>query len=572
MNEGGAEQGNLRVNSGAIHGDALPQSKGSLAVIKGLASYRRQLKSRAAGHDWWQKPIPIQGRVADNVPRLARDLVQDWIETKSAQHCILLGEPGAGKTGLLVWAASSVGASEQSIALWVSAKQLQNLTTIDLTEILSICEPRAPVDTVDEFEGYEIILLLDGLDELVGATENGETRAGLLLKQTLDCLPEKWRILASCRAPVFEVLRATIMESLPRAARLATASDLHDAAISRALGIEGASAIMIEVSRVDTLAAIEYLEESVLPKATLERLFADDRWRQLLTSPFLLRLARMGLPALFEYGAPPLDRLYLSYVRASLFREKSDLIEPEVSEILNDLTRFSNFIGRKHRLRKPELPLRADLVRSTAGGHDFAHYSLWEFFFARHLFSEISKLSAETLARVDLIAGYNVNRLLIPMILRQFPPAELGQPPSSLRLVAPNEYLQFLAHTKWRRTVGYGIHPARSLNAPVSTFRFNYDEALAIHGDRLHGTGNSCVATAISWYDAAAFCFHKKVRLPTRRELVSLRPEGNRLLWSCQWFDESLSHIAVYDMNSGEVYGLNPDVRLPRNALAVVGG
>ncbi len=552
--------------------DAGKRSDSSSSQVKSWKSYREQFAARADRLDWWDAPIPLQGKAVGGGSKPARDLIESWIDANADQHCILLGEPGAGKTGMLLWAASKLAAREHVLPLWVSAKQLQNLSAINLPSLLARCEPRPPVDGAEGFEGHEVVLLLDGLDELVGAALGGESKAGLLLRQTLDCLPEAWRVIASCRAPAFEALRGTVIETLPRAEYSRSAGDQHDAAISRALGVEGTSTTMIEIARVNTRAAIDYLEHNSLPPGTLEGLFADEKWRQVLTSPFLLRLARVALPTLVESGAPSLDRLYQAYSRASLFREKSDLSESEMKEILDDLTQFSNFLDRNRILVAPDLPLRADLIRSKGGAYDFTHYSLWEFFFARHLFAEISDRSAKTLARVDLIAGYNVNRMLIPMLLRQLPLSKLEQhsPP---RLVTPNEYLAFLTKTKWRRAVGYGFHPSRSReDAPVqaSTFKFGHDEALAVHEDRRHGDGASSVACAISWYDAAAYCLYKGVRLPTKMELQSLGPLGDKLLWTSQWFDEVSSHIAVYDMASGQIHGLNPDVRLPRTSLAVV--
>jgi hypothetical protein len=216
------------------------------------------------------------------------------------------------------------------------------------------------------------------------------------------------------------------------------------------------------------------------------------------------------------------------------------------------------------------LALRADLLRQRDGEIDFTHYSLWEYFFARHLRSEILQASARTLAHVDLIAAYNVNRMLVPMILRDMEqvPAE-----GSVRLVTPDEYLEFAKSTEWRGSTGYGRHPARSgydVRVPASTFEFDYSEALAIHRNDQHGRGNSPVACAISWYDAATFALWRRVRLPTSQELIEARPRGTHLLWCSDWHDDDLAHIAVFDMETGAVHGLNPDVRLPRTALAIV--
>lgn len=554
------------------HVDTSEQSDGWSNGVNLWLSYREQFATRADRLDWWAAPIPLQGKAVGEFSMPVHELLENWMNSIAEQHCLLLGDPGAGKTGLLIWVASKLATSEQVIPLWISAKQLQALSVIDLEALLTRCEPRPPVSTAEGFNGYNVVLLLDGLDELVGAAQGGETKAGYLLQQTLGCLPKAWRVIASCRTPAFEALSGTVMEALPRSHDAMMAGDQYDAAISRALGVEGVSTTRIEVARVNAQAAIEYLEHNSLPPATVEGLFADEKWRQLLTSPFLLRLARAALPALVESGSPSVDRLYKAYARACLFREKNDISESEIKEILDDLTQFANFLDKDRILVSPGLPLRADLIRSKAGTYDFTHYSLWEFFFACHLCREISDRSANTLSRVDLIAGYNINRMLIPMLLRKLPLTKLEHD-SVPRLITPREYLDFLSATNWRRAVGYGFHPARTgkdTTVRASTFKFGYDEAVSVRDDRQHGNGVSSVACAVSWYDAVAYCLYKHARLPTKIELQSLRPVGNKLLWSSQWFDETSSLIAVYDMASGEVQGLNPDVRLSRTSLSVI--
>lgn len=538
---------------------------------KAWEGYRNRVIAKATANDWWLKPIPIVVTEKGRPARSARDAIQDWISSAEARHCVLLGEPGAGKTGLLTWTASIITECENSVALWVSAKRLRELQDIELPGMLGLCDPALPEDIACDTESREIFFVLDGLDELTGAAEGGEAVAAALLRRALDQIPLGWRVIASCRTPAFDALRDAIEEALPRRQDAEKNRDHYDAAIARALGLERRSVALIHIARVQASAASTYLESADLPKSVVEELMDDEQWWSLLSSPFLLRLARLVLPTLIRGGPPTLDRLYDTYTRAALFREDHDLSDAQLAATLNDLTQFSNFIDRRRRIRDPELALRADLLRQRDDEIDFTHYSLWEYFFARHLRSEILRMSARTLAHVDLIAAYNVNRMLVPMLLRDV--AERAPGDGSARLVTPDEYLEFANSTKWRGSTGYGRHPARSggeAEVPASTFKFDYSEALAIHRNDQHGRGNSPVACAVSWYDAVTFALWRGVRLPTSQELIEARPCGTHLLWCSDWHEEDVAHIAVFDMETGAMHGLNPDVRLPRTALAIV--
>jgi formylglycine-generating enzyme required for sulfatase activity len=78
------------------------------------------------------------------------------------------------------------------------------------------------------------------------------------------------------------------------------------------------------------------------------------------------------------------------------------------------------------------------------------------------------------------------------------------------------------------------------------------------------------VAFFLSWYDAVAFASWKKARLPTRREMTAAPLRDHYLFWWAAWFDEEASHMASYESVSREFHGINPDVRLPTTALAVI--
>lgn len=219
------------------------------------------------------KPIPIVVTEKGPSARFARDALQDWISGADAPHCVLLGEPGAGKTGLLTWTTWLITQRKNSIAFWVSANQLRELQEIALSSILALCDPELPEDIPSEAAGRETFFVLDGLDELTGAAEGGETVAGALLRRTLDNIPEGWRVIASCRTPAFDGLRDAIEEPLRR--RQGVKGDRYDAAIAHALGLQGRLVTLIKIASVPTKAASAYLEDADLPRSVVAELMDD---------------------------------------------------------------------------------------------------------------------------------------------------------------------------------------------------------------------------------------------------------------------------------------------------------
>jgi hypothetical protein len=293
------------VENRIIMGDAYTNVSGGIVSEasrsrKVWEAYRDRVIAKATANDWWVKPIPIAVTEKGRPSRSARDAIQNWISSAEPRHCVLLGEPGAGKTGLLTWTASIITEHESSIALWVSAKRLRELRDIELADLLALSDPTLPEDIARDTESREIFFLLDGLDELTGAAEGGETVAAALLRRALDRIPLGWRVIASCRTPAFDALRDAIEESLPRRQGAGKDGDHYDVAIARALGLEKHSVALIQIARVQTSAASAYLESADLPKSVVEELMEDEQWRPLLSSPFPASPCPIGASHLYQ--------------------------------------------------------------------------------------------------------------------------------------------------------------------------------------------------------------------------------------------------------------------------------
>ena len=102
----------------------------------------------------------------------------------------------------------------------------------------------------------------------------------------------------------------------------------------------------------------------------------------------------------------------------------------------------------------------------------------------------------------------------------------------------------------------------------ASSFSYTRKDAYAVHKNFQHGRDVAC---AVSWYDAAVFAIHAGGRLATSTEIRGLGYHGDFLFWCIDWHTEATSYVCVFNPSTSEIQGLNPDVRLGRTALAIVG-
>ncbi len=215
------------------------------------------------------------------------------------------------------------------------------------------------------------------------------------------------------------------------------------------------------------------------------------------------------------------------------------------------------------------------------GGYlEFTHYSFSEFFLAKFICKELLDYNASTIARLNLIGYYDVNRFLVPMLQKVIQhkkqKSSRGKTTKILangkifllsELVDRRLYREFLNSTGWRRSIGHGIHP--SYEAPNGTpcFSSNIDQYVffGANMNRIEKTDDT-PATGISWYDAYQYCRWKGGRLPNQEEVKAFidRQKINhpRYLWGWEWYDETRSHISIIPSNKRqEVVGVNPDYR-----------
>jgi hypothetical protein len=534
-------------------------------------AHRSALEARAQSNDWWGHAIPLDvtsAAAADGGVE-ARKVLLDWLDSAAHQHCIVLGDPGAGKTGLLWWVAS-VLARRDVVPVFVSATKLRPLHQIAFADLGKIADPALNLVTPLELDGRQFFLLLDGLDELVGAEVGGDKTALELLRKVFKVLPPSSRIIAACRTPAFAAIDREFTGTLPNNSSASNPADPYDRAITQALGLSNENPLILRVKPVTQNRAGNFLRSKAVDGGLIRAATTSSKFIPFLSSPFSLRLLTLALPRLIRKEEIAIDDLYRIYVHAALSRENPSLTTGELEEIVTEFRESVFTPARTMTPRFQNIAYSAGLISKRKGRLEFSHYSLWEYFFASGIFDQISKYDSKILARLDLVSGYNINRMLVPMILRMLA-HETGASVARVRPVSAPEYRSFLDTSGWRKRTGYGVHPSIVKSAdgtPSATFAVDPETTWSIHRDHRHG---SDVACAISWYDAAVFAMHAGTRIPTSTEIVQMDLNENYLFWCADWHTEEIAHICVYEAATGEIHGMNPDVRLQRTALAVLG-
>lgn len=543
-----------------------PTATSPVAVREELAAHRTAILRRLAQLDWWQHPLPLAVRSGKGV-RDGRALVSQWCTSDLSSHLVIIGEAGSGKSGLVLWAESELQDRDDVVTLLVPAARLRSVNAIDLAALSTVAVSPLSADLVGAVtRDHTLILLLDGLDELVGADLGGVKLAASAMRDLSSSLPPKTRIIATCRKAAYASIEGMLRDALPD--NVAERDFLYQSVIRKV--VNGADLLeVIEIAPIPRSEALPFLASVV--DSTKLAMLNEPRWDPYLGSPMLLSLLRSVLPALIEADLLALDKIYELYVRQALIRANPRIREAEISDACASLRRFSNILHREFDERDISAGLKAGLLRRDQNFVGWTHFTLWEYFFASFLFEEIISASSETLAHMDLVNGYNLNRLLVPMLnrsLRSGASVSTGE----VRGVSPRDYRHFIARSGWRRT-RYGRHPSISASrdgVASSTFKYDPKASGAYHNSLEHGEGRTQVACQLSWYDAAAYARWTKTRLPTSDEVRAAAPGGDFLFWCSDWRNEQVAHMCAFASKSGEVVGLNPDVRLDRTALLVV--
>ncbi|MDJ0840526.1 MAG: TIR domain-containing protein [Acidobacteriota bacterium] len=544
------------------------------------SKYLQRIIKKYKQNSWTKKPIPINISTDSGEINNAKIALLEWSKGRGSRIKFLIGDFGSGKTGLIYWLSYEIARSllceddALPTPIIISLRKSRNLIPNTIEELKSISELQPP-DQIYTFDNQEkVLLMIDGLDELLNPRDVDRTPYKRVLSAISEFFPSNIRILVACRTAAFEPISGQVKSAFPRD----TFCDIENAF---------QSAIEEDFYKADTFYLCdlkpedgdEYLFQT--PASNLWQNYRhQNSYKQLTRLPFMVRLLEMALPVLTQReGHPGLDSLYQAAIESwlSLDSRTSKYDVQKLCTVLENIAR--------KKLSEPDIYeylgifLNAGVIKQRASGNlEFSHYSLFEFFIARSLATDLLRYNAEFIARLNLIGGYNINRFLIPMLRKKIKTQMPGEKTIRQKFLLKNgeeryiskpvtnqEFKNFLKETKWRNKIGYGIHPAFDSIDGIS-FSSIVDDNLQPEGpSQPRFDEENKPITTISWYDAYEYCRWVGGRLLKDEEAIFLRKlfgdDLKTYFWGWDWHDEVRSYIEVHNPIKGSKIGVNPDFR-----------
>jgi len=531
-----------------------------------LVTYRQAHAAKYDGLTAGRRLVSVAARAGSGPAIDARAAIDAWIRDPQASDLVLVGDPGSGKTYLLRGLCARLSESNEFIPIFIPARDLQHLRPASRQELLAVADPPVPTDEILELAN--LMIVIDGLDELIGPTGDNQANYAETLTAVGRLLPIGARLVYSCRSTTFEATSEVVTEALRPKGLTPKSGDSTDDAIRAALRRNSVPRRMelIELSRED---ARRYLLEAAGADSK-ENPAIDYVLDNLPRVPVILRFLQLALPELHSViGRTDLDELYAAAIRTLLLRDRL-FTNDDLDDAWEVLKRCAS-TGRRPASDDSNRFVHAGLLtRTPSGDYAWSHSSIEEFFLSLSLFDDLRRFDSSTIARLDLIGSYNVNRFLVPRCRRALTgTGENGR----ARPVTNDEYRTFLKATGWRRTTGYGWHP--TYIAEDGTGSTSGTDGLVPEqsaGPDLRSQQN--LVSGLSWYDAFVYCLWSGRRLPDSGDTVPDVPQlRGAWVWCADWCDERKAHVSVIASRPAGTPrrgGVNPDVRHSRIGLVAV--
>uniref|UniRef100_A0AAU2ACF4 Formylglycine-generating enzyme family protein n=1 Tax=Streptomyces sp. NBC_00093 TaxID=2975649 RepID=A0AAU2ACF4_9ACTN len=510
----------------------------------------------------------------------AREALQVWLASKQRLGTIV-GGVGYGKSMLAVWLTCELAQEPNGpVPVHVSARRVLNDAGPDSkavgqtdVSLLNFAYPPLP-QRLREGIGkgaIDALVILDDLDEVGALTATGFDSPRRVLRQVFASLKENVRIVVCCRA-----VALNYPDSNHAAERRALLEET-EWAVRQVISPNAAASTLLGLDAVEQDEAEEFLRQQGV----------SDKWFASVGWPLPVELTPQLVQLLTTLGRNPrekaqelsLDQIYEQV--ASAWKRSVPLLERldrrDWSALLTYLEQRSAFFARPMQ-ESPELNGLAELAgflsSDQLGRLRFSHFSWQEFFLARYLASEILSNRASLLARLNLLFDSNINRFLVPQLLRsrQYRVKTISQ---QLRIVTVGEFREFLTDTHWRGGIGWGVHPAEERIR--DRWRQPGDATgplIRDGGPSPHATDDDPV-TGVSWYDAERFAAWVGGRLPLGDGLA---PHTHKravppYAWTETWAHESLSEMKLQPLHPDlptQKASRNPDFRSHQIGIAVM--
>jgi hypothetical protein len=529
------------------------------------------------------RKIRVQVSVGEDATAVdAIDALMSWRAPHKDRFAILSGAPGSGKTYALrsfaaqlatEYFAGEAGAPPvfvpaRQLAAHGNSEGLLSAVREAAGVLADWCEPdafEAPLSAVPEaagvlagmFESGAGVVLIDGLDE---PSPGAGPQIFDAIKRLAMVMPESVKFCLSCRPNLRDGLVDALKARGSTPVRM-TLRDLSDDLIRQLLNDKHLVAPAIELN---------------------------------LRQPFAVRLIDLLSSESTSKVRHTLD-LYERALETTLERiferttELAGLDHEDVWMLLIDGVEMMSGSGHirldRFRTKKINGPRRIALVNAliaervltldTQEHLYFAHESISEYFYARLLEREMLDWDAAHLSRAHLLYHYNVNRFLVPLLMRA-PSHVISDDAANVRAqlfeassandgatysqpVTHAQFQLFMTQTQWRLRQGHGFGrwvPFELPNGIAPTYgQVRFD------GARPSGTSQlaDMPVSGVSWYDAWQFARWVGCRLPPAA--ADLPPIPGMLQWTSGWHDEAKALMTLQGDASRGMIAANPDVR-----------
>lgn len=525
--------------------------------------------------------ISVSGDIS--VEHDARSALYRWALTGSPRVIVLSGDFGSGKTWLLRWLAFALAKRRRfrplstPIPILVRAKDLQGYVMRTRNELLAHAQPLPMNTAAVEAGGKRVLLLLDGLDELVGTDPKIADQFWPTIRSIIAVEPQSTCFLLSCRRHVVESTNL-----VTEVGSLASAYDRFDRTVSsvkRFFAQDAEPIGLLTLNDIDPGEADAFLLAG--QSASAWRDVQDQAaYRELARSPFAIYLLQIALNAAkTDSEVPPdLPSLYEKTIEVWLDRQGISGPDVKIANARLELLALLEFHGNSGpRTDFDKKLIDCGLLVNDGSGSTFRHYSLFEYYLSKNLVNELYGYSSELLRSLNLIHLYNINRFAIPALLKESR-EEVGRGDTAdqeTSWVSRRDFQKFVEETGWRRS-GYGLWP--SVTDPLGR------SAITAKMTILHAGPNIATDTdeeekflaGVSWYDAFQYCRWQGGRLPSADEAAWFPVSGGEetVEWSTTWYAESDSWItAIVHGDQTEPtkrIGVNPDIRLAKLGFRIV--
>ena len=368
---------------------------------------------------WTRQAIMLKVKGSRSGDEDARDAILRWLQKTNLRLLVIAGDFGSGKTWLLRWFAYELSRRilrrdrSLPVPVVIPMYRLDQRKIATRRDLFELSDP-----SIEEFDpdsiAKEVIILLDGLDEMAGPSGHVGESINAVLRTIAAVEPPSTRFVITCRTHNLEtrIFTDSLRELTAQRDRL----DRTKWAIAAKTESRNADFELLTILDITPEQANDYMLHTKVAQ-TWQHVWDERAYQELTRVPWTLYLVEETLPQLREQPRGP-ERHELFETAIHTWLVRFGMEQQDVEEALMELEELAaNEVKRNHIEVNDDYRRAGILSRLHGGGYVFRHYSLLEYFFARALRREFITYKSDLLSRVNLLQAYGINRFLVPMLL-----------------------------------------------------------------------------------------------------------------------------------------------------------